>query len=416
MNVLPCADLLTVENVLVPSSMIADAQKFGGTQVSDCVHGDLIIRNGRAVALQPCERQADISGLIMPRLTECHVHLDKCHTISRMDRVGGDLRAASEAQYRDRSLWTEDDLRQRAERGLKELMSSGCGVVRSHMDWSSEPESDAHPLAWHVLRELAKDFEDKVSLQVAPLIGTTEMTDASQADALGKEIACGSGVLGVFVLDQSDRHTAIEAAVRVAEKHGLALDFHVDEGLHDGLDGLEIIADTLIETGFQGPVLCGHACSLMNLTSEPLQALLDKIARAGLTIASLPASNLYLQGRSTGTPDRRGVTRIGELRAEGVPVVVGTDNVRDAFCPLGRHDPRKSLELAALTAHLDPPFGDFLPMITTHAQTALGLAPITVDGASVKDLLIFEACSTSEWLTGITEPKTLATVMTGELA
>jgi len=217
-------------------------------------------------------------------------------------------------------------------------------------------------------------------------------------------------------LDQSDRRVAIATAVRLAEKYGLALDFHVDEGLHHGLDGLEIIADTLIETGFQGPVLCGHACSLINLTGEPLQALLDKIARAGLTIASLPTSNLYLQGRNTGTPDRRGITRIGELRAAGVPVVVGTDNVRDAFCPLGRHDPRKSLELAALTAHLDPPFGDLLPMITTNAQTALGLSPTTVDGAAVEDLLIFDAASTSDCLTGTTEPKPLANVLTGDLA
>ncbi|WP_247744286.1 amidohydrolase family protein [Ruegeria sp. R14_0] len=416
MNLLPSSDLLTVDNVLVPSSMIANAQEFGGVAVSDCVHGDLVIRNGHAAALQPCARQGKVSGLVIPRLTECHVHLDKCHTISRMDRVGGDLSAAIEAQYRDRVLWTKDDLRHRAERGLKELMSSGCGIVRSHLDWSPEPGSDTHPLAWQVLRELAKDFEDKVSLQVAPLIDTAELTDAGRADAMGKEIASGNGVLGVFVLDQSDRHAAIAAAVRVAEKYGLALDFHVDEGLHDGLDGLEIIADTLVETRFQGPVLCGHACSLINLAGEPLQALLDKVAQAGLTIASLPTSNLYLQGRNTGTPDRRGITRIGELRDAGVPVVVGTDNVRDAFCPLGRHDPRKSLELAALTAHLDPPFGDLLPMITTNAQRALGLSPTTVDGAAVEDLLIFDAASTSDWLTGTTEPKPLANVLTGDLA
>lgn len=415
MNVQPSSDFLTVENVLVPSSMVADTQKFQGNQVSDCVHGDLVIRNGRAVALQPAAQQGDIAGLVMPRLTECHVHLDKCHTISRLNRVGGDLSAAIEAQHRDRALWTEDDIRHRAERGLNELMSTGCGIVRSHLDWATEPGSDVLPLAWYVLRELAKDFEDTVLLQVAPLIDTTELTDMAHADAIGKEIACGNGVLGVFVLDQPDRHAAIAGAVRVAEKYGLALDFHVDEGLHTGLDGLEIIADTLIETGFQGPVLCGHACSLINLADGTLQALLDKIARAGLTVASLPTSNLYLQGRSAGTPNRRGITRIGELRAAGVPVVVGTDNVRDAFCPLGRHDPRKSLELAALTAHLDPPFGDLLPMITTNAQTALGLSPITVDGAEVKDLLIFDAASTSEWLTGTTEPKPLVSVLTGDL-
>lgn len=416
MNVLHSTDLLIVENVLVPSSLISNAEGFGGEQVSDCLCGDLVVREGRVVALRPGVLQVDVAGLVMPRLTECHVHLDKCHTISRMERVGGDLSAAIDAQHRDRIHWTEDDLRYRAERGLRELMSSGCGIVRSHLDWSPDPVSGALPLAWNVLRDLAKDFEGEVLLQVAPLVDTAELTDATRADVTAREIACGKGVLGVFVLNQPDRHEAIAAAVRLAEKYGLALDFHVDEGLHAGLDGLEIIADTILETGFQGPVLCGHACSLMNMAGDALQVVLEKIARARLTVASLPASNLYLQGREDGTPNRRGITRISELRAAGVPVVVGTDNVRDAFCPLGRHDPRKSLELAALAAHLDPPFGDLLPMITTTAEKALGLSPTTVDGAAIEDLMIFDAASTSDWLTGTTAPKPLEHVLTGEFA
>ncbi|WP_253284793.1 MULTISPECIES: amidohydrolase family protein [unclassified Ruegeria] len=416
MNMLNATDSYVVENVLVPVSLLLDPHGFGGTQISDCLAGDLIIRGGQAVCLRPNTAPSHPSGLITPRLTECHVHLDKCHTISRMGRIGGDLNAAMDAQRRDRMFWTEDDLRQRAERGLQELMSSGCGIVRSHFDWAADPESTSPPLAWSVLQELAVDYQDTVHLQVASLLNTTDLADPAKANAIGREIARGNGVLGLFVLNQPDRHAAIQVAVQLAEKHGLALDFHVDEGLHQGLDGLEIIADTLIETGFQGPVLCGHACSLINVAGEPLQALLGKIARAGLTIASLPTSNLYLQGRSTGTPDRRGITRIGELRTAGVPVVVGTDNVRDAFCPLGRHDPRKSLELAALTAHLDPPFGDLLPMITTNAQTALGLSPTTVDGAAVEDLLIFDAASTSDWLTGTSAPKPLKHALTGEIA
>ena len=143
--------------------------------------------------------------------------------------------------------------------------------------------------------------------------------------------------------------------------------------------------------------------------------MIDSFANIVLTVTSLPTSNLYLQGRDIGTPDRRGITRIRELRAAGIPVAVGTDNVRDAFCPLGRHDPRKSLELAALAAHLDPPFGDLLPMITTDAQRALGLAPTTVDGAAVEDLLLFDAASTADWLAGTAEPHSLANALTGDL-
>ena len=58
---------------------------------------------------------------------------------------------------------------------------------------------------------------------------------------MAAELANTGGVLGAFVFDQPDRREGISAMVRAAAAHGLALDFHVDEGLADGLDGLEMI-------------------------------------------------------------------------------------------------------------------------------------------------------------------------------
>jgi hypothetical protein len=103
-------------------------------------------------------------------------------------------------------------------------------------------------------------------------------------------------------------------------------------------------------------------------------------------VAALPATNLYLQGRNAGTPDRRGITRLHELTARGVEVVIGTDNVRDAFCPVGRHDPLHSLSLAVLAGHLDPPFGRHLRTITS-ARARRSDCPLTVDGAAIGDLI-----------------------------
>lgn len=88
----------------------------------------------------------------------------------------------------------------------------------------------------------------------------------------------------------------------------------------------------------------------------------------------------------------------------GVPVTVGTDNVCDAFCPVGRHDPRQSLMFAILAAHLGPQLGDCLPMISSTAQRALGLKPIYVDDAKLDDLILFDAASTAELLAGVEAP------------
>lgn len=405
-----------VPDVLVPVSLLAEPDGFGGRRIGDCLGGDLLIRGGRAVRMLPGAREAAARFMVLPGLSECHVHLDKCHTISRMHGVGGDLQAAINAQSGDRRNWTREDLIARATRGLTELSDAGCVAVRSHIDWSYGPDAATPPLAWHVLGELVEEMRGRVMLQLAALTGVDDLADADLALAIARTIADRNGVLGAFVLDQPNRRAGIRNAFRAAEQFGLALDFHVDEGLGDGLDGLEIIADIAIETGFQGPILCGHACSLMNLAPSSLKRVADKLAQSGITVAALPATNLFLQGRTTGTPDRRGLTRIRELHAAGLPVVVGTDNVRDAFCPLGRHDPRHSLALAALAAHLDPPYGDYLPMITTSARAALGLAPIHVDGAAIGDLMMFDATSTSDLLASATGPGPLTGVLQGELS
>ena len=405
---------MTLENTKVPKSLIRHPETFGGTAVQDCLYGDLVIRNGRVNGMKHSVGSHKTVQIVLPKLTECHVHLDKCHTIARMAGVGGDLRAAIEKQQADKEKWTPEDVRRRATRGLKELIQAGCGKVRSHLDWLGMDEKSALSFTWHVLKEIAQDHRHEVTLQLSPLIGVEEYCEPTLVENVARELAEADGVLGVFVLDQPNRRSGITAAVKAAEKYNLSIDFHVDEGLADGLDGLEIIADVILETGFQGPVLCGHACSLMNVEADPLKRLAGKILRSGVTVASLPVTNLYLQGRTVGTPDRRGVTRVRELQAMGVPVVVGSDNVRDAFCPLGIHDPIQSLMHAALAAHLDPPYGDHLPMITTTAETALGLEPTYVDGASIENLVVFDAASTADLVAGTKPPVSLSTALQGE--
>ena len=406
----------TVPNVRVPLSLVADPTTFGGQPDQDCLRGDLQIRDGKAAGMLPMSQPESPARIVLPKLAEAHVHLDKCHTISRMEGVGGDLQAAIDAQAKDRLGWTPEDIRARASRGLDELIASGCGTVRTHVDWG-QPDNHAEPSkAWPVICELAEEYRDRMELQVAPLTGIEDLADAATADRIAKQIADKGGVLGSFVYGQPERQEGIWNAFAMAEKYGLALDFHVDEGLEDDLDGLTMIAETALETGFQGPVLCGHACSLMNLSPIELDRLAEKLAKAGVSVLSLPSANLYLQGRTNGTPERRGVTRVRELQDAGIRVAVGTDNVRDAFCPLGRFDPRQSLALATLAAHLDPPFGRYLPMITTSARVALGLAPETVDRAAIGDLIQFDAETTADLLGGVMAPTPLTAAVQGDSA
>lgn len=386
-------DDLYIPNVRVPRSLVVDEAGFGGGVDGQYLRGDLIYKRDK-LHLLPTTISVS-PKLVLPRLTEAHVHLDKCHSVDRMPALGGDLRAAIKAQSEDKVQWTAEDLRSRATQGLQELIAAGCKTVRSHVDWTNGPDASTPPIAWHVLQELAQDHQNQIAIQLSPLVNLADLADPRTARTLGTQIARVDGALGSFVLDQPNRVAGIQSAFKIALDHGIKLDFHVDEGLAEGLDGLAIIARTAIETRFEAPVLCGHACGLMNQGADTLAETLDLVAQSGLSVVTMPTTNLYLQGRTDGTPDRRGLTRVRELRAAGVPVVVGSDNVRDAFCPLGQHDPRASLSLAVLAAHLDPPLADLWPMITTDAERALGTPPTYVDHARPQDLLICDAASST---------------------
>lgn len=384
--------MTVLRDIKVPRALLQAPDAFGGTVDGDCLRGDLHLGADTPRRLERSEPTTQ-PRLLIPALTEAHCHLDKCHSIDRMGAVGGDLAQAIEKQAADKELWTENDLRHRMALGLSALHRAGCRAVRSHIDWSTQA---APPLAWHVLGALAADHE--LSVQRAALTGIDQLADPDFCTSVAREVAqAEGGVLGAFVLfhPREEIERGLAHAFSAADRFGLALDFHVDEGLGT-YNGLEAICDAALKTGFQGPILCGHAVSLIDRDGDDLARITDKLLRAGITVCALPTTNLYLQGRRDGTPDRRGVTRLKELHAAGVPIAIGSDNVEDAFCPVGQHDPRAALHLAVLTAHLDPPFGRWLPAVTHHAQRAMGLDPHHVDTAPADALQLCEATSTAQ--------------------
>ena len=125
-----------------------------------------------------------------------------------------------------------------------------------------------------------------------------------------------------------------------AIKHGLDLDFHADETDDIAAISLKKIAEAALWSGFEGNILVGHCCSLARQPDLEVLDTLDKVAKAGLAIVSLPMCNLYLQDRrgDATTPRWRGVTLLHEMKARGIPVSVASDNTRDPFYAYGDLD------------------------------------------------------------------------------
>jgi hypothetical protein len=125
--------------------------------------------------------------------------------------------------------------------------------VRSHVDWGTQSESPTRPLAWDVLDDLATEARAQgVTLQRAALTSIDEMTDPARALRGGARPSRNRRRAGQFPAAHKRIRAGLRNLFALADRFGLALDFHVDEGLDPGLDGLELIADVAEPTGSRG--------------------------------------------------------------------------------------------------------------------------------------------------------------------
>lgn len=321
---------------------------------------------------------------VLPGFVDAHTHLDKAFTLPRMKQVKPGLLGAIDAMLADRVNWTPADVRERAARGLQWAWECGTTHVRTHVDWW---EPDAVPMAWPVMAGLAQEWAGRVRLEQVSLIKLPLYEDAAQAMRLAKIVkATGAhALLGGFVHSTNWSERALRNLLVAAQACELDIDLHVDEELNAAAVGLQSTARILREIGYEGRVVCGHICALAAQPEAQAFETLDAVARAPITVVSLPATNLLLQDAVTGrTPRQRGLTLVKEARERGIPLLFASDNVQDPFCRVGSFDPVEALGTAALVAQLDEPFdewsqtlcrGDWLRRGDADTQPSLVGAP-----------------------------------------
>jgi cytosine deaminase len=121
--------------------------------------------------------------------------------------------------------------------------------------------------------------------------------------------------------------------------------------------------------------------------------LLPLIAESGVAAIANPLINITIQGRHDAYPKRRGMTRVKEMLAAGIPVALGHDCVMDPWYSLGSHD---MLEVAHMAVHVGHMTGrdEIRSLFRAVTETAAGL--LHLDGYGLEpgchaDLVILQA-------------------------
>jgi len=365
----------TLHNVTVPATLLSDyeATPQTGPAQNGLMRTTLGWADGTfcAPSALPSLPQIDASGMTaLPLFTEPHVHLDKTHTIAQTGFADGTLMGAITLVSRHMAQCSYDDILTRMTRAAEEACARGVRHLRTHID--APAPLDSLP-AWHAAQQLQSAMAPRLSVQIATLSAITRAQEDG-FDTHCAQIAQAGGVLGAFIPPTPVSPALLDTFLQRASHHGLDVDFHIDETLDSRVCNIATLAQSIQRTGFSGRVVAGHCCALAALPTDARDAALDLIAASGMHVITLPQTNLYLQDRRAGaTPTLRGLTLIHELRSRGVPVSIGTDNVRDAFFPFGEYDPLGLLANHVAAGHLDTDLGGWMRAITDIPAQAMGI-------------------------------------------
>ena len=182
----------------------------------------------------------------------------------------------------------------------------------------------------------------------------------------------------------------LDTLFALAERKGWDLDFHVDESADPAARSLRVVADMAIARALSRPhpgrpLLLADAARTTTSGSERSTL----VARAGISVVSLPMCNLFLQDRHAGlTPRWRGVTALHELKAAGVNVMIASDNTRDPFYAYGDLDMLEVWREGVRILHLDYPFAAGRRRCARPPAQAMGVDMTALRAGARADLIL----------------------------
>jgi cytosine deaminase len=355
-------------------------------RLPDGAHVDIEIEAGRIAAISsagpaaPGDESLDLAGaLIIPAFVEGHIHLDKTHWgAPRLPHIEGASvrqRIAIERVQRHR---VGLPIEARARALIRTLIAQGTTRARSHVDI----DSDVKLANLEAVLDACAAYRDWIDIQLVAFPQSGVMTERGAPELLAAALVAGADLIGG--LDPAgfdgDVEGQLDVIFALANKYGKGVDIHLHDGGEVGAAELQAIADRTQALGMHGQVVVSHAFALGALPPSLFGSTAARLAEAGVAIM-------------TSCPGTVPVPPIKALRAQGVKVFAGSDNIRDCWSPFGNGD---MLDRAAVIAARQEMVSDVdleivFDAATRNADEALGKPERGLHVGAVADLVAVRA-------------------------
>jgi len=361
---------------------------------------DIGVSNGVIVAVEPnlaaeCPQHDAGGKLVTPGLIESHFHLDKAMIVDRVPLQPN--RMARDHMERTASIkhtFTLEDIYARAQATLEQCLLHGV----THMRTQVEVDPNVGLLGFEAIEQLRKDYAWAIDIQ--PCVFLQEgWTDVPGADE--NLVAClerGAPVVGGGIRYDKDGPGQIRRVFALAQHYDRDVDFHLDGGYDvQHLDYPHVCALTE-QMGWQGRVAFGHGSKFSCLPVTEQAAIGKRLGASGVSLAVLPATDLFNAGRHMEHSVMRGVTDANTLIEHGANCTLSTNNVLNAFTPYGDCSLTRIANLYANVVQRYGPkdLGVCFEMITKRAAQVMRLDDYGIAVGKAADLVVWNEASPSD--------------------
>jgi cytosine deaminase len=370
-------------------------------------HVDTGIDGGRIVAIAPdlaAEGATyDAAGrLVCGGLVETHIHLDKAHLLDRRPAQAG--RIINPVPYTSaiKPEISEEDVYVRAEHALRDCILRGTTHIRTQVE--ADPQIGMR--GFDAIEKLADDYRWAVDLQLCifPQDGLTNLPGTEEL--LVEGLRRGARVIGAAPRYDTDGPEQIRRIFKLAREFDADIDMHLDVGpTAEHLDVHQVIELTE-QYRLGGRVTVGHMAKLSLLPPDELERTARRLADAGINVTVLPATDLFLMGRTHDHAVPRGVADANFLLAHGVNCSLSSNNIMNPSTPYGDCSLIRLANMHANLLQIAMPHElcDCFEMITTRSARILKLADYGVATGHPADLVVIDADSPDRAIAQVRHP------------
>jgi cytosine/creatinine deaminase len=313
-------------------------------RLPDGFAADLLLSDGKIAAIEP--RGTFDSAipcifargrLVTPGLADLHLHPDKAFGLDNSASSAGTIGEAIAAVRALKPSVRAAEICERTVTLLRSCLSFGTTRVRVHA------EVDPHLGLRSVegVLEARDRMRGRMSMQVVAFPQEGIAKEPGTLELMDDAIRMGCDVVGAITYQDPDLLEHLTLAADLAARHDLPLDIHADLGVHPDSSALNQICDVTEEFSLDGRVAAGHCTTLATMHPAIRAAILKRLRTHRIAIFSLPRTDLFLDGA---------VAPFEEIQRSGVECHVATNNVRNAFTPVGRPSLPSSAVICALTS------------------------------------------------------------------